>query len=134
VEDSLERGKRLRRFTTDASGLAGIRLTLAGSDEHIVLPESTPKSRLARSSARVTTSGQHREVGAFRTDQRRGVGLHPGQCRGDETTGNQDVKRILGVDGTFGEALGWAMTGPPTSSRRSAIRRGFERNVGAARH
>jgi hypothetical protein len=49
----------------------------------------------------VTTSGQHREVGAFRTDQRRGVGFTQAICRGDETTGNQDVKRILGVDGTF---------------------------------
>jgi hypothetical protein len=51
------RRRPLRRYTTDASGLAGERLRLAQVNDHIILPEIISRSRSDRPCATATTSG-----------------------------------------------------------------------------
>ena len=48
---------RCDAYTTDASGLAGERLRLANTNDHIILPEIIPRSRSGRRSVTATTSG-----------------------------------------------------------------------------
>jgi general L-amino acid transport system substrate-binding protein len=75
---------------------------------------------------------QHRQVGPHRDVNAEELGVTAGQCRRDEANGdNPSVKRLLGTEGEFGEAIGLATTGLTTPSRPSATTvKSSMRNVG----
>ena len=132
VEDAYE-GARCDVFTTDASGLYGIRLTLANPDDHIVLPEIISEEPLGP----VVRQGDDQWFSIvkwvhFALINAEEAGITQANVEEMKTTGNQDVKRILGVDGTFGEGLGlgndWAANIIKAVGNYGEI---FERNVGA---
>jgi general L-amino acid transport system substrate-binding protein len=132
VEDAYE-GARCDAFTTDASGLAGIRLTLANPDDHIVLPEIISEEPLGPA----VRQGDDQWFSIvkwvhFALINAEEAGITQANVEEMKTTGNQDVKRILGTDGTFGEALGltndWAANVIKAVGNYGEI---FERNVGA---
>jgi general L-amino acid transport system substrate-binding protein len=132
VEDAYE-GARCDAFTTDASGLYGIRLTLANPDDHIVLPEIISEEPLGP----VVRQGDDQWFSIvkwvhFALINAEEAGITQANVEEMKTTGNQDVKRILGVDGTFGEGLGlgndWAANIIKAVGNYGEI---FERNVGA---
>lgn len=96
-------------FTTDASGLYSERLRLAAPDDHMVLPEIISKEPLGPAVRHgddqwfdivkwthyVLVTAEELGVTKANVDQMK-------------TSTNPDVKRLLGVEGDFGKALGLA--------------------------
>ena len=94
-------------FTTDASGLYAERLRLANADEHMVLPEVISKEPLGPAVRHgddqwfdivkwthyVLLTAEETGVTKANVDQMK-------------TSTNPDIKRMLGVEGDFGKALG----------------------------
>ncbi len=71
---------RCDAYTTDASGLAGERLRLANTGDHIILPEIISKEPLGPGGAsRRRSVVRHREVDPLRHGHRRGAGRHAGR-------------------------------------------------------
>ncbi len=98
---------RCDAFTTDASGLYAERLKLTAPDDHIVLPEIISKEPLGP--AWRHGDNQWGDVVkwthyAMLTAEELGVT----KANVDEMakSGNPDVKRLLGTEGKFGEAIG----------------------------
>src|SRR5215210_7961223 len=98
---------RCDAYTTDASGLAGERLRLAKSDDHIVLPEIISKEPLGPS----VRHGDDQWFDivkwthyAMLTAEELGVT----KATVDEAlkSTNPDVKRLVGTEGNYGEQLG----------------------------
>jgi len=124
---------RCDALTTDASGLYSIRLTLQNPDEHVVLPEIISKEPLGP----VVRQGDDQWFNivkwthyALLDAEEAGVT----QANVDEmkNSPNQDVKRLLGVDGKFGEGIGlgndWAYNVIKQMGNYGEI---FDRNIGA---
>ncbi len=98
---------RCNAYTTDASGLYSARLKLAKPDDHVVLPEIISKEPLApfvrQGDAQwfdvvkwvhfAMVNAEELNVTRANVDQ---------QLKSD----NPDIRRLLGVDGNFGEQLG----------------------------
>jgi len=124
---------RCDAFTTDASGLYSERLRLTNPDDHIVLPEIISKEPLGPS----TRHGDNQWFDlvkwthyAMLTAEELGVT----KANVDEmakTSTNPDVKRLLGSEGKFGEAIGltndWAYR---IIKHVGNYGESFERNVG----
>jgi general L-amino acid transport system substrate-binding protein len=100
-------GGRCDAFTTDASGLYAERLRMAKPDDHMVLPEIISKEPLGP----VVRHGDDQWLdivkwvhNAMITAEELGVT----KANVDEQlkSANPDVKRLLGVEGKHGEALG----------------------------
>ncbi len=98
---------RCDAFTTDASGLYAERLRLSVPDDHIVLPEIISKEPLAS----MTRHGDDQWFDivkwvhyAMLTAEEDGVT----KANVDEKmkSDNPEIKRLLGTEGKFGEALG----------------------------
>jgi len=124
---------RCDAFTTDSSGLYAERLTLSNPDEHIVLPEIISKEPLA---------------GAVRHGDDQWLDLvkwvHYAMLNAEELgvtqanldamlkSDNPEIKRLLGTEGKFGEALGlpndWVVR---IVKHVGNYGEAFERNVGA---
>jgi general L-amino acid transport system substrate-binding protein len=125
---------RCDAFTTDASALYAERLRLAQPDEHIVLPEIISKEPLA--SAVRQGDAQWEDIVrwthfAMLTAEELGVT----KANADDMmkSDNPDVKRLLGVEGKFGEALGltndWGLRIVKGVGNYGEV---FERTVGQA--
>ncbi len=94
-------------FTTDASGLYAQRLKLANADEHMVLPEIISKEplgpvvrqgddqwfNLAKWTLYAMVNAEELGVSAKNVDEMKG-------------SNNPGIKRLLGIEGNFGENLG----------------------------
>jgi general L-amino acid transport system substrate-binding protein len=99
---------RCDAFTTDASGLYSERLRLTAPDDHMVLPEIISKEPLGPA----TRHGDNQWFDiikwshyAMLTAEELGIT----KANVDEmakTSTNPDVKRLLGTEGNFGEAIG----------------------------
>jgi general L-amino acid transport system substrate-binding protein len=125
---------RCDAFTTDASGLYSERLRLTAPDDHIVLPEIISKEPLGPA----TRHGDNQWFDlvkwthyAMLTAEELGIT----KANVDEmakTSTNPDVKRLLGTEGNFGEAIGlskdWAYQ---IVKHVGNYGESFERNVGA---
>jgi general L-amino acid transport system substrate-binding protein len=120
-------------FTTDASGLYAERLKLTAPDDHIVLPEIISKEPLG--AAWRHGDNQWGDIVkwthyAMITAEELGVT----KANVDEMlkSGNPDVKRLLGTEGKFGEAIGltndWAYR---IIKHVGNYGESFDRNVGA---
>jgi general L-amino acid transport system substrate-binding protein len=94
-------------FTTDASGLYGERLRMANPDEHVVLPEIISKEPLGP----VVRHGDDQWFDIvkwvhFAMINAEELGVTSANVEEMLNSENPDVKRLLGKEGKFGEALG----------------------------
>ena len=125
---------RCDAYTTDASGLYATRLRLTKPDDHIVLPEIISKEPLGP----VVRQGDDQWFNivkwthyALLTAEEEGVTqANVDQMKGSD---NQAIKRLLGVDGKFGEGIGlkndWAYNIVKAVGNYGEV---FDRNIGAS--
>ncbi|HUJ38441.1 MAG TPA: amino acid ABC transporter substrate-binding protein, partial [Hyphomicrobium sp.] len=98
---------RCNAYTTDASGLYGARLKLAHPDDHIVLPEIISKEPLAPfvrqgdSQWLDVVKWTHFAMLIAEED-----GITKANVDAQLKSSAPEIKRVLGVDGNFGEQLG----------------------------
>src|SRR5215213_11133862 len=123
---------RCDAYTTDVSGLAGERLRLANSDDHIVLPEVISKEPLGT----VVRHGDDQWFDIVKWTHYAMVnaeelGITQANVDEQKKSDNPDVKRLLGSEGKHGEALGltddWAYR---IIKQVGNYGEAFERNVG----
>jgi general L-amino acid transport system substrate-binding protein len=124
---------RCDALTTDASGLYATRLTLSNPDDSIVLPEIISKEPLGPS----VRQGDDRWltvvkwVGFALLDAEE-LGVTSANVDQMKSSDNQEVKRLLGLDGTFGEGIGlkndWAYNAIKLVGNYGEI---FDRNIGS---
>jgi general L-amino acid transport system substrate-binding protein len=98
---------RCDALTTDASGLAGTRLQLANPDEHMILPEIISKEPLGP----VVRQGDEQWFSLvkwvhFALLNAEELGVNQGNVDEMMSSESPNVKRLLGVEGTFGESIG----------------------------
>ena len=95
---------RCDAFTTDASGLYAERLQLTKPDDHVVLPEiiSQGAARAGGAPGRRSVV-RHRQVDALRDGRRRRTRRQPKNVDEMMKSTNPEVRRLLGVEGNFGE-------------------------------
>ncbi len=120
-------------YTTDASGLYSIRLTQQKPDDHIVLPEIISKEPLGpavrKGDERWASIVKWVHFALLNAEENGVTSENVDQMK---SSPNPDVKRLLGVDGKFGEAIGlgndWAYNVIKQMGNYGQI---FERNIGA---
>jgi general L-amino acid transport system substrate-binding protein len=124
---------RCDAYTTDASGLYATRLTLTNPDDHVVLPEIISKEPLGPA-VRQGDDQWFNIVKWVHFALLNAEELGVTQANVDEMKAgeNQDIRRLLGTDGTFGEGIGlgndWAANLIKAVGNYGEI---FDRNVGA---
>ncbi|MBV8767711.1 MAG: amino acid ABC transporter substrate-binding protein [Hyphomicrobiales bacterium] len=124
---------RCDAFTTDASGLAAERVKLATPDDHVILPEIISKEPLA-SSVRKGDSQWATIVRwvHFAMVDAEEAGVTSKNVDEMMKSPNPEVKRMLGVEGKFGEGLGipndWVVNIVRQVGNYGEV---FDRNVGA---
>jgi general L-amino acid transport system substrate-binding protein len=105
---------RCDAFTTDASGLYSERLRASNPDDHIVLPEIISKEPLALA----VRHGDNQWGDLVRWVQyalinAEELGVNKGNLDQLLKSTNPEIKRLLGTEGSFGEAIGlpndWAV-------------------------
>jgi general L-amino acid transport system substrate-binding protein len=123
---------RCDAYTTDASGLAGERLRLANTGDHIILPEIISKEPLGP----VVRHGDDQWFDIvkwthFAMITAEELGITRANVDDQAKSDNPDVKRLLGTEGKHGEALGltndWAVR---IIKHVGNYGEAFERNVG----
>jgi len=141
---------RCDAYTTDASGLYALRLTLQNPDDHIVLPEIISKEPLApavrqgddqwfnvvRWTFFALLDAEEAGITQANVDQVKATAEEDKtKLAADanyKTQGSPDAARIVGVDGTFGEGIGltnaWAYNIVKAVGNYGEI---FDRNLGA---
>ncbi len=124
---------RCDAFTTDASGLYAERLKAANPDEHIVLPEIISKEPLGP----VVRHGDNQWADIvrwvhFAMLNAEELGVSKANVDQQLKSENPEIKRLLGTEGKFGEAIGvtndWAVRIIKHVGNYGEV---FERNVGA---
>ena len=119
-------------YTTDASGLYGYRLKLADMDQHMVLPEIISKEPLGP----VVRQGDDQWFNIakwtlFALVNAEELGVTSANLDEMKGSNNPAIKRLLGTEGAFGEAIGlqndWAATVVGAVGNYGEM---FERNVG----
>ncbi|HZP21221.1 MAG TPA: amino acid ABC transporter substrate-binding protein [Bauldia sp.] len=132
TEQAYESG-RCDAYTTDASGLYSTRLKFSNPDEHIVLPEIISKEPLGP----VVRQGDDAWFNVVRWTyfallNAEEAGVTQANVDEMKNSPNQDVRRLLGVDGEFGKGIGldnaWAYNIIKGVGNYGEI---FDRNVGA---
>ncbi len=124
---------RCDAFTTDASGLAAERIRLATPDEHIILPEIISKEPLASSVRKGDSQWATivRWVHYAMLDAEE-YGVNSKNVDEMMKSTNPEVKRMLGVEGKFGDGLGigndWVVN---IVKQVGNYGEAFDRNVGA---
>ncbi|QEN90734.1 amino acid ABC transporter substrate-binding protein [Labrys sp. KNU-23] len=132
AQNAYESG-RCDTFTTDASGLYGVRLALKNPDEHVVLPEIISKEPLGIA----VRQGDDQWFSVakwvyFALVQAEESGVT--QANADEMlkSDKPDIKRLLGTEGDFGKQLGldnqWAYRVVKQVGNYGEI---FDRNLGS---
>jgi general L-amino acid transport system substrate-binding protein len=123
---------RCDAYTTDASGLAGERLRLANTNDHIILPEIISKEPLGP----VVRHGDDQWFDIvkwthFAMITAEELGITRANVDDQMKSKNPEVKRLLGTEGKHGEALGltndWAVR---IIKHVGNYGEAFERNVG----
>jgi general L-amino acid transport system substrate-binding protein len=123
---------RCDSYTTDASGLAGERLRLANPDDHVVLPEIISKEPLAVTVRQGDDAWEDlvRWTHQALVDAEE-VGVNQRNVDEMMKSSAPDVRRLLGVEGQFGQSLGltndWAYRIIKSVGNYGEV---FERNVG----
>ena len=123
---------RCDAYTTDASGLYAERLKLAAPDDHVVLPEIISKEPLG-------PSVRPDDVNWFEIVQwthfalvtAEELGVTQANVGDMQKSENPEIRRLLGVEGKFGESLG--LTNDWAARMIKAVGNygeSFERNVG----
>jgi general L-amino acid transport system substrate-binding protein len=125
---------RCDAYTTDASGLASFRLKLPSPDDHVILPEIISKEPLA-SAVRKGDSQWATIVrwAHFVMIDAEEVGVTSKNVDEMMKSPNPEVRRMLGVEGKFGEGIGlsnaWAVNILKQVGNYGEV---YERNVGPA--
>ncbi len=125
---------RCDAFTTDASGLYAERLKLTAADDHIVLPEIISKEPLG-SSVRNNDAAWFNLVKwvHYAMINAEELGVTKANVDAMLKSENPEIKRLLGVEGKFGEGIGlttdWVVRIIKATGNYGES---FERNVGAA--
>jgi general L-amino acid transport system substrate-binding protein len=126
---------RCDAFTTDVSGLYAERLKLSQPDDHIVLPEVISKEPLA-SSVRANGDQQWANIVKwthYAMINAEELGVTRANIAQQMTSTNPEIRRMLGVEGKFGEGIGltndWAAR---IIKHVGNYGESFERNVGQA--
>lgn len=123
---------RCDAYTTDASGLHAQRLILKNPDEHIVLPEVISKEPLGP----LVRQGdpQWEDIvrwTLFALIDAEELGVTSTNVNQMKASQNPEVRRMLGVEGDFGQALGlsksWAVDAIGAVGNYGEL---FDRNVG----
>jgi general L-amino acid transport system substrate-binding protein len=131
VIDAYEAG-RCDVFTTDASGLYATRLLFANPDEHKVLPEIISKEPLGP----VVRQGDDQWFNLvkwtyFALLVAEELGVDSSNIDDMMDSGNPEIRRLVGAEGSFGEAIGlsndWAVNIVKATGNYGEI---FDRNVG----
>lgn len=124
---------RCDAYTTDASGLYATRLVLSNPDDHIILPEVISKEPLGP----VVRQGDDQWFNiikwvGFALLNAEELGVTQANVDEMKTSDNQEIRRLLGTDGTFGEDIGltndWAANALKAVGNYGEI---FERNLGS---
>jgi len=124
---------RCDAFTTDSSGLYAERLTLSNPDEHIVLPEIISKEPLAAA----VRHGDDQWLDLvkwvhYAMLNAEELGVTQANVDAMMKSDNPEIKRLLGTEGKFGEALGlpndWVVR---IVKQVGNYGEAFERNVGS---
>jgi general L-amino acid transport system substrate-binding protein len=119
-------------FTTDASGLYSERLKFANPDDHIILPEIISKEPLGP----VVRQGDDQWFNVVKWTYyallvAEELGVTQANVDEMKTNPNPEIKRLVGAEGSFGEAIGlsndWAVNIIKAVGNYGEI---FERNVG----
>jgi general L-amino acid transport system substrate-binding protein len=127
------RNGRCDVLTTDASALAATRLKLANPDDYLILPEVISKEPLGL----VVRDGDDRWFDIVRWTlnaliDAEELGVTQANAQEQMKSPNPEVKRLLGVEGKFGNAIGlsddWALRAVTAAGNSGEI---FERNLGA---
>ena len=125
---------RCNVLTSDTSSLASARLKLADADNYAILPEVISKEPLGL----VVRDGDDRWFDIVRWTlnaliDAEELGVTKANAVEEVKSPNPEVKRLLGVEGKFGAAIGlsedWAMRAISAGGNYGEI---FERNLGAA--
>lgn len=120
-------------YSADASALYSIRLTLTNPDDHIVLPQVISKEPLGPA----VRQGDDQWFNIvkwvhFALLNAEELGISKGNVVVMADSENQDVRRLLGIDGAFGEGIGldtsWAANAIEAVGNYGEI---FDRNIGA---
>ena len=123
---------RCDAYTTDASGLYSIRLKMTNPDDHMVLPEIISKEPLGP----VVRQGDDQWLNVvkwvhFALLNAEELGVTQANVDEMMSSADQNVRRLLGVDGAFGEGIGlgndWAANAIKAVGNYGES---FERNVG----
>jgi general L-amino acid transport system substrate-binding protein len=124
---------RCDAITADESALYAIRLTLAKPDDHLVLPEIISKEPLGP----VVRQGDDQWFNIvkwvhFALLDAEELGVSKANVDVMKGSENQDVRRLLGLDGTFGEGIGlandWAYNVIDHLGNYDEV---FQRNIGS---
>jgi general L-amino acid transport system substrate-binding protein len=123
---------RCDAYTTDASGLYSIRLKMSKPDDNVVLPDIISKEPLGPS----VRQGDDQWFNVvkwthFALLNAEELGVTQANVDEMKDSSNQDVRRLLGVDGAFGEAIG--LTNDWAANVIKAVGNygeAFERNIG----
>jgi general L-amino acid transport system substrate-binding protein len=124
---------RCDAYTTDASGLASFRLNLPNPDEHLILPEIISKEPLAFAVRKGDSQWATivRWVHFLMVDAEE-AGVDSKNVDDMMKSANPEVKRMLGVEGKFGEGLGlsntWAVNVLKQIGNYGEV---YERNLGS---
>ena len=125
---------RCDAYTTDASGLYATRLKLSAPDDHIILPEIISKEPLGP----VVRQGDEQWFNVmkwvgFALLNAEELGVTQANVEDMKASENQSIRRLVGVDGTFGEAVGlgndWAANAIKAVGNYGEI---FDRNIGTS--
>src|SRR3954466_16413803 len=105
---------RCDAFTTDASGLYAERVKAANPDEHLVLPEIISKEPLAPAVRHGDNQwGDLVRWVHYALINAEELGVNKGNLDQMLKSTNPEIKRLLGTEGSFGEAIGlpndWAV-------------------------
>jgi len=123
---------RCDAFTTDASGLYGVRLKLAKPDDHVVLPEIISKEPLGP----FVRHGDDQWFDIvkwvhFAMLNAEELNVNRANLEEQMKSDNPEIKRLLGTEGNFGEQLGltkdWVYRIVKLVGNYGEV---FERNVG----
>src|SRR5210317_458287 len=120
-------------FTTDASGLAATRATFENPGDHALLPEiisKEPLGPLVRHGDNEWGDVVRWSLNAMITAEELGV-TSANVSEMAASSGNPEVKRLLGTEGTLGEMLGldadWAMRAIASQGNYGEV---FAKNIG----
>jgi general L-amino acid transport system substrate-binding protein len=122
---------RCDAFTTDASGLYGVRVTVTNSDDHVVLSEIISKEPLGvatRQGNPQWADVRWTHAAMLNAEE---YGVTKANVDQMKSSDNPEIKRLLGTEGKFGEAIGltndWAYR---IIKHVGNCGESFERNVG----